>query len=165
MDAPMRHRQLLVTALVLLAGCMVGPDYRRPSLLLPARWRAAGRPAVAPTPATDLGAWWHAFGDQTLDAIVDQALAENLDLKTVAARVREARAARVIAASGLFPSIGTSASYARTRPFSTHSQFGSLVPGNLAEANLFQGDFDASWELDVFGGIRRGIEAADADVA
>src|SRR5438132_1342939 len=165
MDAPMRHRQLLVTALVLLAGCMVGPDYRRPSLLLPARWRAAGRPAVAPTPVTDLGAWWHAFGDQTLDAIVDQALAENLDLKTVAARVREARAARVIAASGLYPSIGTSASYARTRPFSKHSQFGSLLPGNLAEANLFQGDFDASWELDVFGGIRRGIEAADADVA
>ena len=161
----MRHRQLLVTALVLLAGCMVGPDYRRPSLLLPARWRAAGRPAVAPTPATDLGAWCHAFGDQTLDAIVDQALAENLDLKTVAARVREARAARVIAASGLFPSIGTSASYARTRPFSKHSQFGSVVPGNLAETNLFQGDFDASWELDVFGGIRRGIEAADADVA
>src|SRR5882724_63148 len=165
MDAPMRHPRLLVTALVLLAGCTVGPDYMRPSVLLPDSWRAAGRPAAAPTPATDLAGWWHAFGDQTLDAIVDQALAENLDLKTGAARVREARAARVIAASGLYPSIGTSASYARTRPFSKHSQFGSLLPGNLAEANLFQGDFDASWELDVFGGVRRGIEAADADVA
>jgi outer membrane protein, multidrug efflux system len=161
----MRHPRLLVTALVLLAGCMVGPDYRRPSVPLPAMWRGAGRPAAAAAPSTDLAGWWHAFGDQTLDAIVDQALAENLDLKTVAARVREARAARVIAASGLYPSIGTSASYVRTRPFSTHSQFGPLLPANLAEANLFQGDFDASWELDIFGGIRRGVEAADADVA
>jgi len=165
MRVTMRRPLLLVTALVLLGGCMVGPDYRRPSVPVPDRWRAAGPPAAAPAQPTDLGGWWHAFGDPTLDALVDQALAGNLDLKTVAARVREARATRVISASGLFPSIGTSASYERTRPFSKHSQVGSLLPDNQAEVNLFQGDFDASWELDVFGGIRRGVEAADADVA
>jgi outer membrane protein, multidrug efflux system len=161
----MRQVWLIVAILMLLAGCMVGPDYKPPNVPVPDGWRAAGSPLAAPTQPTDLGGWWHALGDRMLDALVDQALAENLDLKTVAARVREARAARVIAASGAFPTIGTSTSYARTQPFSKHSQFGALLPPDLAEVNLFQGDFDATWELDVFGGIRRGIEAADADIA
>src|SRR5207244_3943018 len=86
MEPRMRYLLLLITALVLLAGCMVGPDYQRPNVPLPEEWRAAGRPPAAETPVTDLGGWWHAFGDRTLDALVDQALAGNLDLKAVAAR-------------------------------------------------------------------------------
>ncbi|HEV7733675.1 MAG TPA: efflux transporter outer membrane subunit [Candidatus Binatia bacterium] len=165
----MRSRVVLVG--VVLAGCAVGPDYRTPEMAVPDRW---GEPtAAAPEHATDLATWWRAFGDPMLDELVDAALAQNLTLAESIARIREARARRVIATSGLFPHLGTSAEYQYTRPFSENSQFGTFLgaSGDAAAAaslfttDLYQASFDASWELDVFGGIRRGIEAADADVA
>jgi multidrug efflux system outer membrane protein len=158
---------LTLFLLTATTGCAVGPNYERPSVLLPLEWRAKKAPPAAPTPpaqATDLRQWWRAFGDPTLDRLIDAALAENLDLKTAAARVREARAQRVITASGLYPSIGASGSYERTR-LSENSQVGAFLPADKAEADLHQASFDASWELDVFGGIRRGVEAADAEIA
>src|SRR6266850_6699643 len=162
------HRHISALFVLTAAmGCAVGPNYERPSVLLPLAWRAKEAPPASPTPpapATDLRQWWRGFGDPTLDRLIDAALAENLDLKTAAARVREARAQRAITASGLYPSIGASGSYEHTR-LSENSQVGAFLPGDKAEADLHRASFDASWELDVFGGIRRGIEAADADIA
>ena len=165
--ATWRTRLLTLVFLTGSAGCAVGPDYLRPSVLLPPAWRGTQSQAASPTPpppATDLRQWWRAFDDSTLDWLIDAALSENLDLKTAAARVREARAERVISASGFYPSIGASGSYEHTR-LSKRSQVGDLVPGNQLEADLHQAAFDASWELDVFGGIRRDVEAADAELA
>lgn len=159
-------------ALSVLTSCAVGPDYRRPEVPLPDRWHEPADAASVPASPTDLAGWWRAFGDPVLDSLVDAALTGNLDLKTTIARVREARALRVISAAGQFPSLGANADYQYARPFSTNSQFGSLLsaggsapPPDLLTTNFYQGEFDASWELDVFGGIRRGVEAADADVA
>src|SRR5882724_1768531 len=158
---------LTLFVLTAVTGCAVGPNYERPNVLLPLQWRAKQAPTspTPPAPVTDLRQWWRAFGDPTLDRLIDAALAENLDLKTAAARVREERAQRMISASGLYPSIGASGSYEHTRPLSENSQFGAFLPGDKAEADLHQASFDASWELDVFGGIRRGIEASDAELA
>lgn len=162
----------LAVALTALSGCMVGPDYRRPDVAVPDQWRGAGGVAAAPAAPTDLAAWWRGFGDPVLGALIDAALHQNLDLKSAVARVRQARAQRVISAAGLFPSLGAGAEYQYNRPFSENSQFGQLLgsggnapPSDLITTNLYQGEFDASWELDVFGGIRRGVEAADADLA
>jgi multidrug efflux system outer membrane protein len=154
--------------LIFLAGCMVGPNYTRPNVPLPVEWSrspVAEPVSTASVSGTNLAEWWRGFRDPTLDSLIDAALAENLDLKTAVARVREARAERLIAVGGLYPSVGASGSYERTRPFSKHSQEGSFLPPDKAEVNLYQASFDASWELDVFGGIRRGVEAADADLA
>lgn len=158
-------------ALTVLGGCAVGPDYKPPAVTLPPSWDAA-EPGGAAQPPTDLALWWRAFNDPVLDALIDAALAENLDLKVSAARVREARAQRVIAAAGFFPSLGANGAYQYTRPFSENSQFGQLLssggaapPPSLLTDSLYQGEFDAAWELDVFGGIRRGVEAAEADLA
>jgi NodT family efflux transporter outer membrane factor (OMF) lipoprotein len=156
--------------LCVLAGCAVGPDYRRPEVEVPDRWQQSL--AAEPEPSTDLATWWRAFADPILDWLVDAALAQNLTLAETIARVREARANRVIAASGLFPSIGADAEYQHQRPFSGNSQIGKVLgttgdaaAADFVETDLYQAQFDAAWEIDVFGGIRRGIEAADADVA
>ena len=157
-------------ALVVITGCAVGPDYVAPLVPLPESWRGEDTTAAPVTP-TDLATWWRAFGDPTLDALVEAALAQNLQLKTAAARIREARAERVIGAAGLYPTLGVTAEYQHARPFSENSQFGAItldgesLPPGFPTENLYQGEFDASWEIDVFGGIRRGVEAADADLA
>jgi NodT family efflux transporter outer membrane factor (OMF) lipoprotein len=153
---------------------MVGADYKRPDMPLPNRWSASATPAPAPAaPPIDLASWWRAFDDPVLDSLVEQALAENFDLQIAVARVREARAQRIISASGLYPRVGASTEYQYTRPFSENSQFGTVLtsgaagsaPSSLLTTSLFQGEFDASWELDVFGGTRRGVEAAEAELA
>jgi multidrug efflux system outer membrane protein len=168
------RRRGAALALWLLAGCAVGPDYAPPEMALPARWGedAPARGDATIDDTTDLAVWWRAFGDPILDALIDEALAQNLTLAESAARVREARARRTIAAAGLFPSVGAGVQYQWQRPFSEHSQFGTVLGASggaaaagLLTTDLYDGSFDASWELDVFGGIRRGIEAADADLA
>jgi len=146
-------------------GCMVGPDYHRPDVPTPAAWGelapvapVAGRSDVVadgmPT------AWWTSFGDELLMSIIRRTVESNLTLQQAEARVLEARAERRIAAADLWPQIGASASYARERASKNST---SLTFGGKA-IDLFQAGFDANWEVDVFGGIRRSIEAAEATV-
>ncbi|PYQ48924.1 MAG: hypothetical protein DMF78_19965 [Acidobacteria bacterium] len=159
-------RRALVSLLVLCAaaGCAVGPRYKRPSIPVPVAWtEGAGVPGSGPA----LGAWWTSFHDPVLERLVARAVEGTLDLKIAAARIREARAAAGIAAAAGLPQVTAEASYARTRrsdavpPFKSASGDGS--PFGKRDQNLFQAGFDAAWEIDVFGGVRRDREAALAD--
>lgn len=154
--------------LTALSGCTVGPDYKAPEKQLTDSFTAldqANAAGLTTTPVTgdtgDLKRWWSVFGDPKLDSLVEKAIGQNLDLRIAAARVREARALRGIAASDLFPTVDASGAASRSRG-SENLDFPN--PGANDDITLFQAGLDASWEIDVFGGIRRGIEAADADL-
>ena len=142
-------------ALLLLPtlACAVGPNYTRPEIPVPQSWNE-GRAMQATQSTASLATWWTQFQDPTLDRLVNEAMAGNLDLKIAAARIREARAARGIAASAGLPQAGVNGAYART-----HNS-----PFRPGDQNVFEAGFDASWEIDVFGGVRRDKEAAVADV-
>ncbi|MCY2926944.1 MAG: efflux transporter outer membrane subunit [Planctomycetota bacterium] len=143
-----------------LVGCAVGPDYKPAKPALPPGWTGqapapASRPASRPAGETgDLVRWWKAFNDPALTKLIERAFAANLDLKAAEARIRQARAVRVGAGSALWPAADASGSYSRGRP----------AGANALTSNLYRTGLDAAWEIDVFGGVRRGIEAADADV-
>lgn len=148
-----------------IAGCMVGPDYRRPDISVPAQWSETSGDAHATTPMPTQ--WWKLYGDAELDALIERALKANLDLQRTEYRVREARAMLRQNASALWPGVNASAAAARGQEsanapgVSPFAQGGDLGSGASLQ-NLFQAGFDASWELDLFGGTRRSIEAARA---
>jgi NodT family efflux transporter outer membrane factor (OMF) lipoprotein len=153
--------------MLLLSGCMVGPDYRSPIMNLPTRW---GQSDERPRPRADAGSeielarWWQSFNDARLDELIDQALVSNLDEKIALSRIREERAYLVISRAGLFPTVDLAGSYTRQR-YSANTPFGEFPNVLPREEDNYQAGFDASWELDVFGGIRRGVQAAKAELA
>ena len=154
-------RQWLLTVVAsagLLAGCAVGPDYKRPTTTPPEMFRGQTDPAEAASLA-DLP-WWEAFRDLTLQELLQTALANNYDLRVAVARVEQARALAAVAWGAFFPSIGYSGSISRSRGAA------SAVGVNPGESpptqSLFVGVFTAAWELDVWGRIRRQNEAARA---
>ncbi|GAA5178742.1 efflux transporter outer membrane subunit [Niveibacterium umoris] len=154
----LRHPLLALASLVVLAGCAsVGPDYRPPDGPdYPAWHNAVASTHATPADARALALWWTQFHDPTLDALIDAALAGNTDLKTALARLDEVRARRGLARAQQMPELDASAS-ARTqaaRPAET------TVTTRSYDANL-----SLSWELDLFGGKRRALEAAEADLA
>ncbi len=158
-------RALTTTALglFLLSGCTVGPDHVAPEARGPEQWPEALESGIGSGTA-DLRRWWTRFEDPTLDSLVDRALSGNLDLREAAARVREARALRGVTASDQFPTVnaGASALYSRDSENAFEDEgFGN--PGE--ETDLYDVGFDATWEIDVFGRVRRSVEAADADLA
>ncbi len=144
---------------------MVGPDYRTPQIPIPQTYHQAIENPTNPPPAT-LSQWWRLFNDPELDGLIGQAADANHDVRLAKARVREARALRGVAASALFPSLDASGSYSRSR-LSQNTPDGLLAraAGQPSEANLFDAGLDMNWELDIFGGNRRGIEAAQADLS
>jgi NodT family efflux transporter outer membrane factor (OMF) lipoprotein len=153
-----------VTALVLLAGCAVGPDYREPKLAMPAGWQEAQQKGVDIRPV-ELTQWWTSFNDAPLNSLVERAVKSNLDLRIAEARIREARASRAVTASGLWPTLDVSGSYSRNRSSENALMFPSQGGSGLKlDRNLYDAAIDASWEIDVFGGVRRGVEAADATI-
>jgi NodT family efflux transporter outer membrane factor (OMF) lipoprotein len=170
-----------ITASLLLAGCMVGPNYAPPAVEMPATWagpttqpsaavapadattQQTTKPSAATTQPTDLSRWWTAFRDPALDSLIDRAIESNLDLKQSEARLRQARAARGVAASVLWPRVDASGSYRRAGSGSGDLNNG-IGGGGSRQSDLYQAGLDASWEIDVFGGNRRGVEAADADI-
>jgi outer membrane protein, multidrug efflux system len=164
----MKPNHLLLLALLAFAagGCAVGPNYQRPAVTTPARWSEpmAGGETNAPVSLTG---WWKNFNDPELDSLIDRAVQSNLDLHIARARVQEARARYGIAAANLWPSADVSGSYARTGTSHHQPVLGSLPipPGVPFENDVYQAGFDASWEIDVFGGKRRATEAARDEVA
>ena len=157
---------LLASFTLLAAGCAVGPDYKAPAANTPAQWSeplAGGETAQTASVAT----WWKNFNDPELNSLVERAVAANLDLKIAESRVREARAQAGIAEADFGPKVDASGS-AQRQATSTHQPvLGSLpIPGNVPFVNnVYQSGFDASWEIDVFGGTRRAVEGANAEVA
>jgi NodT family efflux transporter outer membrane factor (OMF) lipoprotein len=149
--------------LALVAGCTVGPDYVPPKIDAPADWTEAKTPGLigtGPEAAKQLDRWWAAFNDPTLDHLVQVAIEDNLDLKIAEQRLVEARAQRTTAAAGFLPTLDASGTAERQR-YSTALKF----PPYGGVFNTYQAGFDASWEIDIFGKTRRGVEAADATVA
>jgi NodT family efflux transporter outer membrane factor (OMF) lipoprotein len=138
-----------------LAGCTVGPNYQPPKIDVPAEFRTPTNAAASQSSAdpTDLQRWWEQFHDATLNSLIAEAIASNLDVQLAEARVREARAQLTISRSAYFPSVGSSASYSRAH---ATGNAGVLEPGTF---DLFLAGFDATWEIDVFGGTRRAVEA------
>ncbi len=157
----------LPLSLVLLAGgCTVGPDYHAPALNAPTQWSeplAGGENAREVSIAT----WWKNFNDPELNSLVERAVAANLDLQIAAARVRETRAQAGEAEANLGPTVDGTAGAQRQGASRNQPVLGSLpIPSSVPFVNnVYQAGFDASWELDVFGGNRRAVEGAQANVA
>src|SRR5580692_10291332 len=151
---------------LLLGGCRaVGPDYAAPKPSVPASFVAGGSTPgpVSTAPFID-EAWWKNFEDSTLDDLIAQALKSAPDLAEAQARVREARALRGIAGADRYPTADATSEY--TRNLGSDNVPTGVPPGGLGpgvHSNLWQAGFDASWEIDIFGGIRRGVEAANAN--
>ena len=165
----LRFPRLAAPAVVLsvfLGGCAVGPDYVSPDSDIDDAWieESAGRSSA------DLDSWWQRFDDPIITRYVDAALDANKDVQVAAARLAEARALSREARSLLFPQVGADANYTDFRLSDQNpNAVGGFAP---AEAELFEVGFDASWEIDVFGGNRRRnqagkarAEAADASLA
>jgi len=162
----MHNRTLAAGLLTLtLAACAVGPDYQAPQTAL-APFRAAPSAVSRAVAAPPLDRWWSGFSDPTLDSLIDRALAQNLDLAAAFARVRQARAAAGAADAQLLPTADLSAQDARERQ-SANGPIGSIA-SHLPGYDRYQSDITlgagASWEIDLAGGLRRGAEAAGAEL-
>ncbi len=153
---------LFICFSLFLSGCAVGPDYRKSEIALDPEF-GAGIPEDsdltmnAPLP----GDWWALLGDTTLTELIEAAAAANHDIRIAEARLREARAGKVAAGADLQPQIQFGGT-AETREQSKNSP---TYMGGETRTDLFLAGFDASWEIDIFGGIRRRVEAAEARLA
>jgi NodT family efflux transporter outer membrane factor (OMF) lipoprotein len=162
---PKRTLALLIAASI-SSGCAVGPDYVRPNVPMPERFQ--GQAAVDQRPATasaDLDTWWTGFGDPQLTRFVALALEQNLDLAQASARIAQARAGLGAANAALLPSGNVSGQAARVYQ-SVETPLGRVLnstPGFDRYGNDYEANLSASWELDVFGGLRRGRETALAE--
>ncbi len=151
---------------VLLTGCAVGPDYKSPVVAVPKQWSGV----KADVKSTPPDKWWQTFNDKELNQLITEAIAANLDLKLAVERVKDARALRWATIAGGLPSLGAKSSLSRR--FNNSVSGGQTGGGNVGggfgiggqHINIFQLGFDAQWELDFFGGVRRAVEAADATV-
>nr|MBC8362533.1 TolC family protein [Candidatus Desulfatibia profunda] len=126
-------------SLALLSGCMMGPDFQRPQVTVPADWAASTAESSRLASASDdnkLADWWTVFQDPILTSLVERAAASNLDLKLAEARIRQARAAKSVAAGGLGPTLDASGAYQRNR-----SSAGNRT--GAATDNQYQAGFDA----------------------
>lgn len=177
---------LLAIQLTALSGCSqlfpkIGPDYQKPELVLPANWSDSSAKSDQQSvinAETDLARWWRQLGDSQLDHLIDEALAGNLDLRSAKARLQQARATRDQAEAELYPTLKASGNVNQREVDSSSSGNGATSGGSNIGAGIGSGGvgstvngttyapgLDASWEIDIFGGIRRGIEAATADEA
>ena len=149
----------VVLVILVLTGCAtVGPDYVPPKKSVSKDWHTqlkGGLSTEEMDPQT-LAAWWTTLNDPELSSLIDRAVLGNLDLKKALARVREARARRGMAKADLFPTLDATGSATWSRS--------SKDTGTGKTSDLYAASFDAGWELDIFGGVRRSVEAAGADL-
>ncbi len=158
-SAFLRFPALALGAAILAAGCAaVGPDYQPPEAAVPAVWRAETASGLTAGDA-ELAHWWRRLEDPVLDALVERVTHQGLDLREALARVREARALRGVAAADWYPTVDADLSYRRVGE-SENTEFGGFV----SDSDLYAAGFDAAWEIDLWGRVRRSVEAADADL-
>jgi len=175
----LRVLRVSVVSFPFLSGCTVGPDFLSPKADTPPGWtdtalRSKGGSVAIPVPPAN-DAWWQSFHDAELTSLVERASASNLDLKDAALRIAEARIQERITSAAELPTVSGNASYANTR-FSTKTAQGSLfgalgslkgppgfsIPAYPNPYDQYQVGFDASWEPDLFGGVKRSEESASA---
>lgn len=152
------YKLLPVTAALILSSCAVGPDYQRPEVYVPHAYRTIGGEETDVQNWLDV-CWWKEYGSTTLDQLVSSALANNRNLQQTMANVERAAAALTIARSDLFPQLNYSGEAARQRA-SENSLSGAQLQGR--PYNAYQALAAASWELDLWGKIRRQTESAQA---
>ncbi|WP_158261100.1 MULTISPECIES: efflux transporter outer membrane subunit [Pirellulaceae] len=152
----------VATVSIGLSGCLVGPDHIDPGAPFQCEWIPPLPPGVSQSP-NDSVAWWTKFNDPILTSMIVRTAQQNLTLGQAAERIAEARALRGIAVGGLFPDIDGTASYARRKTSGSGNSFG-LANFNPPPFNFWSAGFDASWEIDIFGGVRRRVQATTADV-
>jgi NodT family efflux transporter outer membrane factor (OMF) lipoprotein len=149
------RRQVVALAAfsAMLSSCgMLGPDYVKPEVKVPSQWSRA----ASAEPRQDLSRWWQQLNDPLLASLIETTLQNSPDLHSAQAKLREARARRDLASGNRFPTVSGSLSGSRSRSASGNAGY--------ATTDLYKAGFDASWEPDVFGGQRRALEAADADL-
>ncbi|MBN8814509.1 MAG: efflux transporter outer membrane subunit [Sphingomonas sp.] len=168
-------KPILIVSMLAVTACTVGPNYTKPDIAVPAAF-ASAQDAPPPGQAIDPARWWEAFGDPTLTGLIDRALKDNPEIAMAASRVREARLGEIQARAQYKPTVDATANATDVK-FSKNAGFSSLarafsggggqgggttggvaLPGDSIKT--FAVGFDASWEIDVFGGGRRGVEAA-----
>lgn len=169
---------LALLPILALGACTVGPDYHRPTVTLPPHYDGSPTGTAHKAAGKDqLAQWWQSFHDPVLNDLVTTALKQNLDIRIARARITEARYQEMLAGAQLLPNIGASANASHIH-FSKNSGFSSLaklfsgsgssqsggiaLPGSAI--TTYSAGFDASWEIDLFGGKRRAEEAATANV-
>jgi NodT family efflux transporter outer membrane factor (OMF) lipoprotein len=153
-------RSAASTLLVLFAAACaaVGPDYEAPQRELPASWRQARTTGLADGAPLE-AEWWRTLNDPVLTELVEQALRQNLDLRASLARLDSARALRGVAAADQWPSLDVRGSF-EDRQDSRNTPFGAFIP----RTNIHALGVDAAWELDLWGRVRRSIEAAEGEL-
>ena len=150
----------VAVAATLLTACAVGPNYHAPETKTAATFdNAEAATYSADAAGANVAEFWTGFNDAELNKLVNDALAANHDLRIAITRVREARALRRDAAFDLAPSINAGGGYTKTRTANITTQ-----PGVPRETELYDAGFDAFWELDFFGRVRRGLEASNAEL-
>jgi len=156
----------LATLALALSACQVGHDFHSPASTAQVDWlptqgqQAASHPRNAPINER----WWEVFGDPLLSSLVDRATTANLDLKIASTRLEQSRAARQVVAGDQLPNASAGMSYQRAR----NSSEGLADPSGLngkSAFNLWDGGLDVFWEIDLWGRVKREVEAADASVA
>ncbi len=155
----MRRIGASILLAVLAAGCTVGPDYVPDDLPVPSEWNEAQASADREMAAAALAVWWAQFHDPLLDRLIGDAISDNEDLKIARQRLIEARASRAVAASVNYPQVKAEASRTNSRSSTTVE-----YPPGIGEFHTWVVGFDASWEIDIFGGTQRSIEAAEANI-
>ena len=152
-----------VVAIALISGCAVGPDYKKPEVETPQAYKEAGDWVVArPADAAPKGKWWEAYNDPVLNGLAEQVSVSNQSLKAAEARYRQAVAATDLARASYFPTVGVSASATRNGGGAAGNAV-NLGNGGSTTSRRYTVEATASWEIDLWGRVRRLVEAASAE--
>jgi outer membrane protein, multidrug efflux system len=146
-------------------GCTVGPRYKRPAAQVPDTWKGQGPwQTAAPKDAIPKGAWWQIFHDSELDRLEQEVLQANQSLAAARDRLSEARSQARIASAAYFPALSADTSGERQRISGNRPVLGSTASTSPVTQNVFTVPFSVSYELDLFGRVRRNLEAANASL-
>ena len=163
-----RHTGIVVAILmvaVLLSGCAVGPHYKRPAASVPDTWKGEGPwQMAAPKDAIPKGSWWQIYHDAELERLERELLHANQSLAAAQDRLLQSRSAARIASSAFFPAVSADPSGERQRLSGNRPLSGSTVALTPVTQNVFSIPFSASYEVDLFGRVRRNLEAANASL-
>ncbi|MCX3309584.1 efflux transporter outer membrane subunit [Pantoea vagans] len=152
-------KSLIPFIVLLLAGCSVGPDYQRPAVAMPVHYKEAkGWQQATPLDAQSKGEWWAVYHDATLGGLLSQVSVSNQNVATYAAQYRQAQALAAESRAALFPSLGYDGSVTRSGSHATNSSVRTTSSSHQAELS-------ASWELDLWGKLRRTLEEDRASAA